>query len=103
MIFHDYGYHMMDMGFGNWLYMILGAGVILLSIITLIYLFIHYINLSNSKNQLKNNMIDSNEIKSNITDVEETDLGKPDYCHNCGQKLDDKSVKFCPYCGERIL
>jgi len=105
MIFHDYGYsdhYMMNMEFGNWIYMILGVGVILIAIIVLTYILIHYNTQNDSINHLKNENYKNNEIGSTKTDDKDINLGNANFCHNCGKKLDDNLVKFCPYCGEEI-
>ncbi|MFX1377711.1 MAG: zinc ribbon domain-containing protein [Promethearchaeota archaeon] len=100
MIYHDYFSHMMDIGFESWIFMILCAGAILLLIIAFAYLYNHYINISKSRNQLKDNIINNDRGNPYIPDFKESI--KANFCHNCGQKLYDKDVKFCPYCGERI-
>ncbi|MEE9379576.1 MAG: zinc ribbon domain-containing protein [Candidatus Lokiarchaeia archaeon] len=102
MIFNNYGYHMMDMEFENSIYMILGIGTILLSLIVLTYILIHYNSRSTSRNQLKNEKFEKDSINSNRINIEEMNSGKAKFCHRCGQKLDDRSEKFCPYCGEEI-
>ncbi|MFX0017766.1 MAG: zinc ribbon domain-containing protein [Candidatus Hermodarchaeota archaeon] len=104
-MFHEYdysGYHMMDMEFGNWFYIILGIVVILLSIIILIYFFLHYSNQPNSQSLLENEKHVNHKPSSNLTDTKVIGSNNANFCHNCGQKLDDNSVKFCPYCGEEI-
>ncbi|MFX0039322.1 MAG: hypothetical protein ACFFB9_05275 [Promethearchaeota archaeon] len=98
MIFHDYVNHMMDWVFQNWIFMVLCAGAIILLIIVFLYLYNH----SKSRNQLKNNIIINDRVKSNITDVQEIELRQSNFCPNCGKKFDTTNVKFCPYCGERI-
>jgi len=104
-MFHDYDYNghfMMDMEFGNWFYIILGIVVILLSVIILLYFFFHYSSHTNSKSLQKNQKYESNMLISSITNIEEINSRDANFCHNCGQKLDINSLKFCPYCGEEI-
>ncbi|MFX1420202.1 MAG: hypothetical protein ACFE9N_14905 [Promethearchaeota archaeon] len=105
MLFQDSNfneYHMMDMDFGNWFYMILGIGVFLLFIIALTYIFTHVNNKSNSQSQIKAEKHEINAVKSNETNIAQIALKEANFCYNCGQKLEDKYGKFCPYCGEQV-
>jgi uncharacterized membrane protein YvbJ len=102
MIFHDYGNHMMDWVFENWIFMVLCAGALILLIIVFVYIYNHYTNISKSSNQLKNNIISNNRVELTMTSDQEIDLRQANFCPNCGQKLDNTNVKFCPICGAKI-
>jgi hypothetical protein len=102
MIFHEFNNHFMNIGFENWVYMILGAGAIILLIIVFSYVFIYYNSISKSRNQQINDPLNSKRIKSEESNINEVDSSKKNFCYKCGQKLNDREIKFCPYCGERV-
>ncbi|MFW9968649.1 MAG: zinc ribbon domain-containing protein [Candidatus Odinarchaeota archaeon] len=96
-IYHDDLSHMMDIGVEGWIIMILCAVAVILLIIAFVYLYNHYSRLSKSNNRLKNN-ISINDTTNPY--VSETNT-RANFCPNCGKKLIDQDVIFCPYCGER--
>ncbi|MFX0105794.1 MAG: hypothetical protein ACFE75_09905 [Candidatus Hodarchaeota archaeon] len=103
----DSGHHMMDWDFGNWIFIILGAGIILLITIILVFVLI-----SKSINNASQDAIQKQEQgKTNKNffqepklskDIREYKTQKANFCHTCGKKLDNGTSKYCPYCGVKI-
>jgi len=89
---------MMDWELGNWIYIILGLGIILLIVLILgfIFLYNNRKNISNHKD-LQNTVQNQRE-----NEINDNNFQKVNFCYNCGKKLDDNQSKFCLFCGERI-
>jgi len=107
MIFDEghYGSHMMDWHPGSWPFMILGAIFILLGIIAIIYISITLFRNYTVDNQLDH--IESGKTLNNRTNIAfsdtEADISDiASFCPSCGEKLGDRTVKYCPYCGVKI-
>lgn len=98
----DFGHHMMDWDLGNWIFIIFGAGIILLITIFLIFLLVSKSNHKSSQNTIqKQEQGKINEHKIS-RDLREFKSQKANYCHSCGKKLDDSPSTYCPYCGVKI-
>ena len=103
----EFGHHMMEWDHGNWIFIILGAGIILLITIILIFLLISKPNHKSSQDviqkqgQGKINEDFFQEPKLS-KDVGEFKSQKANFCHTCGEKLDNGTSTYCPYCGVKI-
>ncbi|TFG25045.1 MAG: zinc ribbon domain-containing protein [Promethearchaeota archaeon] len=96
---HDNGETMMDWNTTMWFYMILFFIIFILIVIILIYIL--HRSTRSLEVQPKNH--DRQNPQSIKTDHLNTTRSKGAYfCPRCGEKLDDESLKVCPYCGSEI-
>ncbi|MFW9822277.1 MAG: hypothetical protein ACFFE4_05055 [Candidatus Thorarchaeota archaeon] len=93
------GYHMMDWNISHWFFFLLGIGILIL-----IGVIVAYYILTNYNNKYANSGRDSQTttLYKKESDAENNMLEKPLYCYSCGEKFDNRSVKFCPYCSTEI-
>jgi hypothetical protein len=97
--------HMMDWDFNIWFYAILGGCVISVVAIILIYKFAlgnDGVNLDNKKSYIEHNIEKNPTQVKEIEGIKEFSTDKKFFCHGCGEKLDDRLLKYCPYCGVMI-
>ncbi len=105
---------MMDWGWVSnmWFYMILGMGIVLLIAIILIFRFTRK-NRQHGSSQVPSRgdhqIGEEIEIQAQINQrsvfpgaVEDINQKTPSFCHICGEKLDNRTLKICPYCGSEI-
>ena len=96
---HDNGDTMMDWSLTMWFYMTLFF-VIFILVVTILIFILHR-STQRLEEQSKNR--DKQNPQSIKTDrIDETKSKKAYFCHSCGEKLDDESLKYCPYCGSEI-
>ncbi len=81
--------NMMDWGPNMWFYMILVMVICVLIILIIIY------RLSRRTHKDKYSPKEIGEVKHVKSE-------KPNFCPNCKEKLDDKTLKFCPHCGSEL-
>lgn len=105
---------MMDWDWGSnmWFYMILGMGIFFLICVIGIYMLIrrrHRYDSSQVPSQGNHHIEEraktqaqSNQKSASAGTVEEVNQKSPFFCHICGEKLDDRTLKYCPYCGSEI-
>jgi hypothetical protein len=97
-----FGHYMMDWDFNHWIPMILGGITVLLALIVILYIIIQ----SNQKTNEQELIIAQEEMnKQDESKVEykgKDDLEDIQFCFNCGTKLDDKQLRYCPTCGVKF-
>lgn len=100
-------HHMMDWNPGNWIFIILVGGIILLITIILISLLISKSNHKFSQDSIQKQ--DQSKINKDLfqkpqiaKDIGEFKSQKANFCHTCGKKLDNGAPRYCPYCGVKI-
>ncbi len=98
--YHDDVNHMMDWGSNGWIYMILGGILFLLIVVILIY----FLSRSTRQYDFTNTLNHEASDNSKITSVKENEeeLNEIAYfCPTCGEKLDGRTSKYCPFCGSK--
>ncbi|MHA2339816.1 MAG: hypothetical protein ACXACX_21105 [Candidatus Hodarchaeales archaeon] len=105
---------MMDWDWGSnmWFYMILGMGIFLLIAAILIYLLTrrrHQYDSSKERSRRNHHIEEraktqtqSNQKSLSAVTVEDVNQKIPFFCPICGENLDDRTLKYCPYCGSEI-
>ncbi|KKM13670.1 hypothetical protein LCGC14_1713870 [marine sediment metagenome] len=96
-----YYQNMMDWSWVSnmWPFMILGMGIVILIVIILIF----KLTRRNHRNEEKiktRTQINRRSVSPGA--VEDINQKTPFFCHICGEKLDDRTLKICPYCGSEI-
>ncbi len=96
-----YYQNMMDWGWVSnmWFYMILGMGIVLLIVIILIFKLTRR-NHHNDEKIKTRTQINQRSVSPGV--VEDINQKISFFCHICGEKLDDRTLKICPYCGSEI-
>ncbi len=85
--------NMMDWGSNLWFYMIL------VMVICVVIVIIYWL----ARRTHKNKSFQKPDQKSKETgEVKHVKSEKPYFCPNCKEELDDKTLKYCPYCGSKI-
>ncbi len=87
--------NMMDWGPNIWFYMILVMVICVIIVIIIIYWLsrrTHKDKYSQKSDQKSKEMGEVKHVKSE----------KHYFCPNCKEKLDDKTLKFCPFCGSEL-
>ncbi|KKL55519.1 hypothetical protein LCGC14_2254630 [marine sediment metagenome] len=109
-----YYQNMMDWDwFSNmWFYMILGMVIVLLVVIILIFKLTrrnHKADSSQERSRRNHHIEDKIKTQGQINQrsvspgaVEDINQIIAFFCHICGEKLDDRTLKICPYCGSEI-
>lgn len=105
---------MMDWDWGSnfWFYMILGMGIFFLICIILMYILrrrrhqydssqVHSRGNSHIEERVKT-QAQSNQKSASAGTVEDVNQKIPFFCPICGEKLDDRTLKYCPHCGSEI-
>ncbi|MFX1344965.1 MAG: hypothetical protein ACFFAI_07635 [Promethearchaeota archaeon] len=103
MLYDDHmGYHMMDWNFDNWIFFILIIGILVFIGLIFVYYILNNTIKNDSNSRLKRQTAEELKNNNNLSE----DLLKLNeevsYCYNCGKKIDDRSIRFCPYCGAKI-
>ncbi len=95
----EFTHHMMmDWELGNWIYIILGLGIILLILLILGFIFLY----NNRKSMSNHKYIQNNVQKQRENEISDNTFQKVNFCYNCGRKLDDSQSKYCSFCGIQI-
>ena len=89
------GNNMMDWGSYMWFYMILGMVICILIIIIIIY----WLTRRTHKDK---DLEKPNQKSIQIGEAKDVKGEKPYFCPNCKEKLDDKTLKYCPFCGSEL-
>lgn len=109
-----YYQNMMDWGWASnmWFYMILGMGIVLLIVIILIFRLTRRNHRDDSRqvrsqadHHIEEKIKTQAQINQNSVSpgaVEDINQKITFFCHICGEKLDDRTLKYCPYCGSEI-
>ena len=109
-----YYQNMMDWGWVSnmWFYMILGMGIVLLIVIILIFRLTrrnHQDDSSQPRSRGNHHIEEKIKPQAQINQrsvssgaVEDINQKITFFCHICGEKLDDRTLKICPYCGSEI-
>lgn len=109
-----YYQNMMDWGWVSnmWFYMILGMGIVLLIVIILIFKLTrrnHQDNSSQVRSGGNHHIKEKIRTQAQINQrsgshgaAEDINQKIPLFCHICGEKLEDRALKICPYCGSEI-
>ena len=96
-----YYQNMMDWSWVSnmWPFMILGMGIVLLIVIILIF------KLARRYHHIDEKLKPQAQINQRSVSpgaVEDINQKISFFCHICGEKLDDRTLKICPYCGSEI-
>ena len=89
------------MGWGSNMWVLMGSimGICVLIVLVLYYLYTrrsHYTSNNNKKQTQKIQDFANTEI------IEKVKHDESHFCSICGEKLDEKTLKYCPYCGSEI-
>lgn len=108
----DYMDHMMDWGPNGWILLILGGVIFLLFVIILFYFLFrnnHKENISNSLERIVNSNNKYSETQTQnyntIASTKEKEVNLKEntlFCPACGEKLNERTLNYCPFCGNKI-
>lgn len=89
---------MMDWGPNFWIILIFGVVAFFLIVIILLYM------LTKGSNQSRNKEISTVRMPKNLAkNIQSKKFrAKGEFCPNCGQKIRDKSITYCSFCGIKI-
>ena len=99
---HEDGHHMMDwMSWGelNWILVLIGWIIFLLFVAILLYLLYRGTNQIMNDNKIKPQ---PNLELASTSNINEIRLERGSFCPNCGERTDDKEIRYCPRCGSDI-
>ena len=96
---HDNDHHMMDWMSGgelNWVLILIGWIIFLLFVCILLYL------LFRGKNPQRKDIELHNQSIQEVSSINKTDNIRYEgsyFCPNCGEKLENRALRYCPKCG----
>ncbi len=89
---------MMDWGQYMWIYMLLGGIIFLILVIILLRL------LNRNSSQSKESSILVNSVAQKLKVDKNIEIKQPIMfsCPNCKEDLNDRTLKYCPFCGTQL-
>lgn len=95
---------MMDWGWNEWLYILIGGLLFLFVVLILFYFLIGNHHKGDNVNNEEDVKIRTQKYRNEPTLKKNMvkPLSSTRFCPNCGEKLDEETSKYCLFCGSII-